>query len=163
MHRLRTLFFLLFSFLTASNLSASVASRQLLCPTRTPNVASVTAVSGYEAFERSSTRSERRFQRFLRRVGRVLQHEGEENYDTTSIVAMILGVVGLASLLFFPYLMILCVPGLILGIVGLRRVKHEGTKGYGFAIAGIVTGALGILLALTVVVAALVIFSWLLK
>ena len=126
-----------------------------------PKVASATAVSVCETFERSSTRSERRFQRFLRRVARALQHEGEGNYDTTSLVAMILGVVGLASLVFFPYLMILCVPALILGIVGLRRVKREGTKGYGFAIAGIVTGALGILLVLFALVVAIVILSWL--
>jgi hypothetical protein len=163
MFMIRTLVLLLFPVLLAGSQSA-LASYQPV-----PSVSDAsTAVIATEALHGSSVkiagaRGERRLQKFLRRIHRALLHEGEGKYDTTSLMAMIFGVVGLVSLAFFPYLVILCVPALILGIAGLRHVKQDGTKGFGFATAGIVTGALGILLVLFGLIAALVILTWFLK
>ena len=39
---------------------------------------------------------------------------------------------------------LLAVPALVLGIVGLRQVRSRGERGRGMAIAGVVLGALGV-------------------
>ena len=63
--------------------------------------------------------------------------------DGVSIAALVTGLLGLG------------VVPLVLGILGLRRTKRDGTQGRGLAIAGIVLGALeivaGIIIAIVVV------------
>lgn len=67
--------------------------------------------------------------------------------DGLSIASLLVGVIGLLS----------CVGVFVgpvalgLGIAGLRRIKVRGTRGRGLAITGIVTGAIGTLAALLVV------------
>ncbi|MBC7783862.1 MAG: DUF4190 domain-containing protein [Burkholderiales bacterium] len=56
-----------------------------------------------------------------------------------AIGAMICGLIGLC---FFP----LSLVGLVLGIIALAKRKHPDEPGKGFAITGVVTGGLGVLL-----------------
>jgi hypothetical protein len=61
---------------------------------------------------------------------------------------MILGILGLTiglCLLFFPVMPILAV---VFGYVGLGQMRKTGAPGRGYAIAGLVTGYIGIALAL---------------
>ena len=63
--------------------------------------------------------------------------------------ALVLGIVGLV-LSFFLIGGLLGLVAVILGIVGLRRVRRGEANNRGVAIAGIVTGALAILVAVVV-------------
>ena len=61
---------------------------------------------------------------------------------------MILGILGITvglCLLFFPVMPILAV---VFGHISLGQVSRTGTPGRGYAIAGLVTGYVGIALAL---------------
>jgi hypothetical protein len=46
--------------------------------------------------------------------------------------------------------------GLIFGIVGLRQVRHDGQRGRGLAIAGVIMGGIGVVIGVLVVIAAVV-------
>lgn len=61
------------------------------------------------------------------------QYQAAPRTDGVSIAALVTGILGTG------------VVALILGIVGLRRTKKNGTQGRGFAIAGVVLGGLGVL------------------
>lgn len=67
-------------------------------------------------------------------------------------------VVGIATFVLFPLAIVLGPIALVLGIKALGEVKRSppGTPGQGMAIAGTVLGGLGILLGLTVLMAAVV-------
>lgn len=60
--------------------------------------------------------------------------------DPTAIIALVLGIIGL---LVFP--LVLSQAALVLGIVGVRRVRRTGDEGFGLAVGGIVLGSLGTL------------------
>jgi len=60
---------------------------------------------------------------------------------------MILGIVGITMglcLIFFPVMPILAV---VFGHIGLTQIRKTGAPGRGYAIAGLVTGYIGIALA----------------
>ncbi|TKR24349.1 DUF4190 domain-containing protein [Cellulomonas hominis] len=61
------------------------------------------------------------------------QYPAGSRTDGVSIAALVTGILGTG------------VVALVLGIVGLRRTKKNGTQGRGFAIAGVVLGGLGVL------------------
>jgi hypothetical protein len=63
---------------------------------------------------------------------------------------MVLGILGIPSCCCGFLGMPLSVAALVLGIVSTRKIKNEpqAWKGGGMAVAGIVTGGIGILLAL---------------
>ncbi len=70
----------------------------------------------------------------------------------TNGIALASMIVSIASLLLcvgFPGIV-----GLVLGIVGLNQVMRDGSRGRGFAITGIVVGAVATAFAMLVVVAA---------
>ena len=61
------------------------------------------------------------------------QYQAGSRTDGVSIAALVTGILGTGVI------------ALVLGIVGLRRTKKNGTQGRGFAIAGVVLGGLGLL------------------
>jgi hypothetical protein len=69
---------------------------------------------------------------------------------------MILGILGLTiglCLLFFPVMPILAV---IFGHVSLGQIRRTGAAGRGYAIAGLVTGYVGIALAVLWIIGAII-------
>ncbi len=60
--------------------------------------------------------------------------------DGLAVASLVLGILGL---LVFP--LVLSQVALVLGIVGMRRVRRSGDQGFGMAVAGIVLGSLGTL------------------
>jgi hypothetical protein len=87
----------------------------------------------------------------------------EQKYNFYSFISMACGIMGLLLLFttFFPFLM--GTAAVVLGILGLRQIRKEPSrwKGKGFAIAGLITGILTIIL-FWFIVALLVLFilSW---
>lgn len=69
----------------------------------------------------------------------------EPKTDGVSIASLVLSLLVCTSLI-----------GLILGFVGLSRTKNGQRKGRGFAIAGVVIGALGVLLGIAFIVVVVV-------
>ena len=65
--------------------------------------------------------------------------------DGLSIAALVTGLLGLG------------VVPIILGIMGLRRIRNDGTGGRGLAIAGIVLGGLEVVAAVTLIAILLVV------
>ncbi len=64
------------------------------------------------------------------------------------IAALVVGIVALVlSILFFPLGLLLGIVAVVLGIVGLRKAKRGEATNKGMAIAGLVTGALAIVIA----------------
>ena len=90
-------------------------------------------------------------------AGTGIQHAGRlPGYQPTpssalAIASLILGIIGLLSgwLIFGGALGLV---GVILGIVALVKVKNGTASGKGMAIGGIVTGALGMILAAVVLI-----------
>jgi len=77
--------------------------------------------------------------------------------NTLALVGMILGIVGIViSCLFWPIGIILALAGLVLSIVGLMQInKQPGVYGgKGMAIAGIILGAVALLLAILGIIGA---------
>jgi uncharacterized membrane protein len=70
----------------------------------------------------------------------------ERPYNTISIVAFVLSIVGVSLI------------GVILGHIGLSQIKTRGERGRGFAIAALVLGYLGIVAAIVAVV--LIFTAW---
>jgi len=69
-------------------------------------------------------------------------------YDGFAIAALgcgIAGMIGVAPIIG-------AVLGVIFGIVALQRIKETGARGHGLAVAGIVTGAVGLLFGLFLLV-----------
>jgi hypothetical protein len=76
--------------------------------------------------------------------------------DGVSIAALVTSLLGfLGAIAVVPVFG--SIAGLILGIIGVNRTKINGKKGRGMAIAGIVLGALGVVLS----IGAIVLWSWL--
>ena len=70
---------------------------------------------------------------------------GPEESVTISIIAMVLGIISLVfSCCCYALSIMLGIAAIVLGIIGLKKEK----KGKGFAIAGIVTGAVGLSFAI---------------
>ena len=73
-----------------------------------------------------------------------------------ALTAMILGILGITAglcLLFFPVLPILAV---VFGHVGLAQTRRTGAPGRGYAITGLVTGYIGIALAILWLIATII-------
>lgn len=65
-----------------------------------------------------------------------------------ALASMILGILGITvglCLIFFPVMPILAV---VFGHIGLGQIRRTGASGRGYAIAGLVTGYIGIALAI---------------
>jgi uncharacterized membrane protein HdeD (DUF308 family) len=78
------------------------------------------------------------------------------------VAALVFGVVSLVLavlVLFFPIAAVLGIIAIILGIVGLSRVSRGQADNRGQAIAGLVTGILGLLLAVIFTVSIGAIFA----
>lgn len=80
--------------------------------------------------------------------------------DAPSLLSMILGILAFAVAIFTPFAFFLAIAALVLGIVGLGRVKRaEGYRtGKGFAVAGIVLGGIWLVLLLLLIVLLLIFF-----
>lgn len=76
-----------------------------------------------------------------------------------AIGALVCGILGLVLFLIPVLGLLLAVIGIALGIVGVRRARDPATPGRGLSIAGIVTGALGALLGLWLLVGLVGIFT----
>jgi hypothetical protein len=74
---------------------------------------------------------------------------------TKALLALIFGI---AAFVLFPIAIILGPVALVLGIQALRQIKRmpPGTPGQGMAITGIVLGGIGIMVGITIVMAAIV-------
>lgn len=73
-----------------------------------------------------------------------------------ALTSMILGILGITvglCLLFFPVLPILAV---VFGHIGLAQTRTTGAPGRGYAIAGLVTGYIGIALAILWLIAIII-------
>ncbi len=75
------------------------------------------------------------------------RRQSSSDYDGYSIASLICGIL---SIFLIPAL-----PALILGIIGMKKTKENGTLGYGMAVAGTVLGALVIGLFLLLIIVAL--------
>ena len=74
-----------------------------------------------------------------------------------ALASMILGILGITvglCLIFFPVMPILAV---IFGHIGLTQTRNTGAPGRGYAIAGLVTGYVGIALAILWLIAVAII------
>jgi len=74
-----------------------------------------------------------------------------------AIASMVIGIVSVSSQLLVGIVLLLGVLGLIFGIVALIKIKKGGgmLKGRGFAIAGVVTSAVGLMLGWYFIILAL--------
>lgn len=73
-----------------------------------------------------------------------------------ALTSMILGILGITvglCLLFFPVMPILAV---VFGHMGLAHIRRTGAPGRGYAIAGLVTGYIGIALAILWLIATII-------
>lgn len=144
---MRTLLLLLLSVLFISKASAALAAYSP-SPAATNSRAVVATAAESHTAKPFPTRAERRLKKLLLRIHRALPVEGEEKTDIHSLLSIVFGVASLVGLFIFPYLSILAIPALILGIIGLRKTTPDGLRGRGLAIAGIVTGGLTLLLGI---------------
>lgn len=80
---------------------------------------------------------------------------GPGRTPTKATLALIFGI---AAFVLFPFAILLGPVALVLGIQALRQIKRmpPGTPGQGLAITGIVLGGIGIMVGITVVLAAVV-------
>jgi len=67
--------------------------------------------------------------------------------DGFAIAALACGIAGFVVAPFLGSIL-----GLIFGIIALQRIRQTGARGHGMAVAGIVTGALGLVLGLFAIV-----------
>jgi hypothetical protein len=81
--------------------------------------------------------------------------------DTPSLLALIFGIIGIPLTFVFGIGILFSIAALVLGIVGLGRIKREEgyRKGRGLAITGIVLGGLMLLLLLLGVAVLLLFFA----
>ena len=79
-----------------------------------------------------------------------------------AVAALILGILSLL-VGFIPFVGLLGTIGgiaaIVLGIIGRRKAKHNGASGGGMAVAGIVTGALAIVLSLAITIGSALFFQ----
>ena len=145
----RTLLIVLLSIFFAGGSTTSLAA---YIPAHraasSPAVAPAAEAPAAMKVKKGSTRAARIFQKLLHRIHRALPDDLEGKVDINSLLSFVFGVVSLVGMFFFPYLGILAVPALILGIIGLRKTGPDGLRGKGLAIAGIVTGSLTLLLGI---------------
>lgn len=74
-----------------------------------------------------------------------------------AVIALVLGILGLLTFCFCYG--ILALPGLILGIIAMKEIKaSNGAKtGHGMALAGAITGGIGLALGIVMIVLAFLI------
>ncbi len=69
-----------------------------------------------------------------------------------AIAALVLGIVSLALTLLCGIGLLTGVPAIVLGVLALRKISEQpGLTGRGLAIGGIVTGAVGVVISLLLV------------
>jgi hypothetical protein len=73
-----------------------------------------------------------------------------------AIAALICGIGQFVLGLLIVGNILLAVPAIVLGAMGLRQISQRGEQGRGMAIAGLVLGILGVLYFLLVIVAIVV-------
>jgi hypothetical protein len=76
-----------------------------------------------------------------------------------AVASMILGIVSLV--LFFLWFLapILALLAIIFGALGIGKAKKIGGKGKGMAIAGLVTGSIGLVVSIIIIVLAFIVVS----
>lgn len=75
---------------------------------------------------------------------------------------MILGIASVPMLIMFPFAAIIVgVVGLVMGFVGLRQTANRegGRRGRGFAVAGVATSAVAVIISAAIIVLTLVYIS----
>lgn len=83
-------------------------------------------------------------------------YQAKPKANGLALTSMILGILGITvgiCLLFFPVLPILAV---VFGHIGLTQTRKTGAPGRGYAIAGLVTGYIGIALAILWLIATII-------
>jgi uncharacterized membrane protein len=75
-----------------------------------------------------------------------------------SIASLVLGIVGVVGDCCYGFGTIFGIVSLILGIISLQHIKKSGgeEKGEGFALAGIILGAVSIVLGVTIIIVVIV-------
>jgi hypothetical protein len=69
------------------------------------------------------------------------------------IAALVLGIVSIPFALLTGFLGIVCgVLAIVLGFIGIRQVRRGSATKSGFAIAGVVTGVIGLIAAIVVLI-----------
>jgi len=69
--------------------------------------------------------------------------------NNMAVASMVTGIVGLVlQCLCWPVGLVAAFAAVILGVIALRQLGERGGGGRGFAIAGIATGAIGLVIAL---------------
>jgi hypothetical protein len=80
--------------------------------------------------------------------------------NTMAVAAIACGIASLIFLIvFFPLGILLAIAGLVLGIMGLRAGKRQGTGGKGMAIAGIVTSTITLFLLVLGIIGLVFVFN----
>jgi len=82
------------------------------------------------------------------------------NISGLAITSMILGIVSL-FLIFIPILgQLLPIVAIVLGIIGLRNINQDNTlSGKGMSIAGIVVGAVALVISVIIIVGMVALFN----
>lgn len=83
-------------------------------------------------------------------------YQAKPKANGLALTSMILGILGITvgiCLLFFPVLPILAV---VFGHIGLTQTRKTGAPGRGYAISGLVTGYIGIALAILWLIATII-------
>src|SRR5262249_61660783 len=70
-----------------------------------------------------------------------------------SVAAMVVGIVSILGALVIPLLGVICaILAMIFGIIGLRQARAGSSNRRGFALTGLITGVIGLVLAIVVAV-----------
>ena len=85
-------------------------------------------------------------------------HTSADRGNPLAIAALVVGILSILALIFFPLALALGIAAIILGVLGRKRVR-TGAKHGGLALAGIITGAIATLLALLAIVGLVALFS----
>jgi membrane-bound ClpP family serine protease len=76
----------------------------------------------------------------------------EQQSNAVAVAALVTGIIALLlAFLFAPLGALLAIVAVILGIVGLARAARPGMGGRGQAIGGLVTGGIGLLVAILII------------
>ena len=75
-----------------------------------------------------------------------------------AIAALVVGILSILALIFFPLALVLGIAAIILGVLGRKRVRTGARQG-GLALAGIILGAISTLLAILAIAGLVALFS----
>lgn len=83
----------------------------------------------------------------------------QEGGNGPAVGALICGILALVLFPLFPLAIILGIVAIILGVIGVRRARDPATGRKGMAVAGLITGGLGLVLAVFVLIGVAVMLS----